>query len=102
MPLIRRIPKRGFNNSVFHINFAPVNLGDLNEIKSDVIDEAVLRKAGIVNGRWDGIKVLATGELKKKVSIKAHAVSASAKAKIEAAGSSIEVIPHAPKAALKH
>src|SRR5476651_2505630 len=85
MPLIRRIPKRGFNNANFHINFAPVNLGDLNEIEASVIDEAVLRKAGIVNGRWDGIKVLATGDLKKKITIKAHAVSASAKVKIEAA-----------------
>ena len=101
MPLIRRIPKRGFNNANFHINFAPVNLGELNDLEADVIDESVLRKAGIINGRWDGIKILATGELTKKVVIKAHAVSAAAKVKIEAAGGSVEVIPHAQKLGLE-
>jgi len=100
MPLIRRIPKRGFNNSVFHINFAPVNLSALDKIDAEVIDEAVLRKIGIINGRWDGVKILATGEITKKITVKAHAVSAAAKAKIESAGGSVELIPHAPKAAL--
>jgi large subunit ribosomal protein L15 len=101
MPLIRRIPKRGFNNTNFHINYAPVNLGVLDAIEAAVIDEVVLRKAGIINGRWDGIKVLGGGELKKKLVIKAHAFSAAAKARIEAAGGTAEVIPVAPKAALE-
>ena len=100
MPLIRRIPKRGFNNKNFHINFAPVNLSDLNELTAEVIDETVLRAAGLVNGRWDGVKILATGELTKKVTIKAHAVSAAAKAKIEAAGGTVEVVPATLKAPL--
>jgi large subunit ribosomal protein L15 len=92
MPLIRRIPKRGFNNKNFHINYAPVNVGALGLLDATVIDETVLREAGIVNGRWDGIKILGTGELTKKISVKAQAISAAAKAKIEAAGGAVEIV----------
>src|SRR5471030_1004724 len=84
MPLIRRIPKRGFNNTAFKIAYAPVNLGDLEKLShSGVIDEQTLRKAGLVNGTWDGVKVLGGGDLTKKLSIKADAISASAREKIE-------------------
>jgi len=93
MPLIRRIPKRGFNNTAFKIAYAPVNLGDLEKLSvSGVIDEAALRKSGLVNGTWDGVKVLGSGELTKKLSLKVDAISASAREKIEKAGGAIEII----------
>src|ERR1700761_5474588 len=81
MPLIRRIPKRGFNNANFTTTYAPVNVGALEALSGE-IDEKALRAAGIVNGNWDGIKILGAGELKKKLVVKAHAVSAEAKKKI--------------------
>jgi large subunit ribosomal protein L15 len=93
MPLIRRIPKRGFNNKNFHTNYAPVNIGDLNEMSVEVIDETSLRASGLVNGRWDGIKILGNGTLTKKITVKAHACSESAKSKIEALGGALELIP---------
>lgn len=93
MPLIRRIPKRGFNNTAFKTVYAPVNLGDLEKLSvSGVIDEAALRKSGLVNGRWDGVKVLGTGDLTKKLSLKVDAISASAKEKVEKAGGSVELV----------
>src|SRR5215470_7463799 len=59
MPLIRRIPKRGFNNTAFKTTYAPVNLVDLEKLAAGgVIDEKALREAGLVNGKWDGVKVL--------------------------------------------
>jgi len=94
MPLIRRIPKRGFNNTEFKTTYAPVNLVDLDKLAvSGVIDEKALREAGLVNGRWDGVKVLGTGELTKKLSLKVDAISATAREKIEKAGGSIEIVP---------
>jgi len=93
MPLIRRLPKRGFNNTAFKIAYAPVNLGDLEKLSvSGVIDEAALRKTGLVNGTWDGVKILGSGELTKKLSLKVDAISASAREKIEKAGGAIEII----------
>src|SRR5271170_6662310 len=94
MPLIRRIPKRGFNNTAFKIAYAPVNLGDLETLAvTGLIDEKVLRTAGLVNGTWDGVKVLGSGELTKKLALKVDAISASAREKIEKAGGSIELVP---------
>lgn len=94
MPLIRRIPKRGFNNAAFKISYAPVNLADL-ELLFDAgsIDEAGLRAKGLVKGSWDGVKILGTGEVTKKFALKVNAVSASAKEKLEKAGGSIEILP---------
>jgi len=93
MPLIRRIPKRGFNNTAFKVSYAPVNLVDLEKLSvSDVVDETVLRKIGLVNGTWDGVKVLGSGEITKKLSLKVNAVSAAAREKIEKAGGSIEIV----------
>ena len=90
MPLIRRLPKRGFNNAAFKLRIAIVNLDDLNEF-ADVasVDEAVLRKAGLVRGTIDGVKILARGELTKKVNITGAKFSETAKRKIEAAGGTI-------------
>jgi len=94
MPLIRRIPKRGFNNTAFKISYAPVNLNDLELLfEAGSIDEAGLRAKGLVKGSWDGVKILGTGEVTKKFSLKVNAVSASAKEKLEKAGGSIEIIP---------
>jgi large subunit ribosomal protein L15 len=93
MPLIRRLPKRGFNNAAFKITYAPVNLGELDKLSvSGLIDEAALRKAGLVNGSWNGVKVLGDGEVTKALSLKVHAVSGPAREKIEKAGGSIELV----------
>lgn len=92
MPLIRRIPKRGFNNTRFTTRYLPVNVEALNAFDDGArVDETALRGVGLVNGRGDGVKVLGNGELSKKLTVCAHAFSASAKAKIEAKGGTCEV-----------
>ena len=93
MPLIRRIPKRGFNNARFTTQYIGVNVGDLNKFDDGAkVDETALRAVGLANGRADGIKILGEGELSKKLTVTASAFSASAKAKIEAKGGKCEVI----------
>ena len=93
MPLIRRIPKRGFNNKSFTTHFLAVNVGDLNQFEDGAkVDETALRSIGLANGRSDGIKILGNGELSKKLTVTASAFSASAKSKIKAKGGACEVI----------
>ena len=93
MPLIRRIPKRGFNNTRHGTRYLPVNLDDLNRFDNGArVDATVLRDAGLANGRHDGIKILGNGDLTKKLTVSANAFSASAKAKIEAKGGTCELI----------
>lgn len=93
MPLIRRIPKRGFNNIRFATVYLPVNLYSLNDFADGSrVDEEAIRAAGLANGDASGIKILGSGELTKKLTVVAHAFSASAKAKIEAKGGTCEVI----------
>ena len=93
MPLIRRIPKRGFNNTRFKTIHIPVNLDQLDLFDEGTrVDEKALREKGVANGRADGIKILGRGEIRKKLTVCAHAFSASAKAKIEAAGGICEVL----------
>ena len=93
MPLIRRIPKRGFNNTRHGTRYLPVNLEALNQFDNGArIDVEILRKAGLANGPADGIKILGDGELSKKLTVSAHAFSASAKSKIEGKGGTCEVI----------
>ena len=93
MPLIRRIPKRGFNNVRHGTSYLPVNLEALNRFDDGAtVDEAALRSVGLANGRSAGVKILGDGELTKKLTVSAHAFSASAKAKIEAKGGTCEVI----------
>lgn len=93
MPLIRRIPKRGFNNARHTTRYIPVNLEALNRFDDGAeVTEAVLRERGLANGRAEGIKILGTGELKKKLRVQAHAFSASAKAQIEALGGECQVV----------
>jgi len=93
MPLIRRIPKRGFNNTRFTIAYSPVNVGDLNQFEDGArVDETALRSVGLVNGPKLGVKILGTGDLTKKLVVVVTAISASAKTKIEAKGGSVELI----------
>ena len=97
MPLIRRIPKRGFNNARHTIEYVPVNLAELNQFESgSVVDAAALRKAGLANGTIKRIKILGNGKLEQKLTVLAHAFSASAKAKIEEAGGTCEVVKKEP------
>ncbi len=92
MPLIRRLPKRGFNHpskTVYHV----VNIGALNEFDEGTeVTPDMLARVGLARGRSDGVKILGGGELKKKLVVRAHAFSASARAKIEAAGGRCEAI----------
>jgi large subunit ribosomal protein L15 len=98
MPLIRRIPKRGFNNKRFAIRYIPVNLESLNNFQDGAtVDEAALRTTGLANGREKRIKILGDGDLTRKLTVKVHAFSAAARAKIEKLGGTCELImPYAP------
>ena len=97
MPLIRRIPKRGFNNARFAKQLIAVNVGELNQFDNGArVDETALRAVGLANGRADGIKILGDGDLSKKLTVSAHAFSVSAKAKIEAKGGACEVVGRKP------
>ena len=90
MPLIRRIPKRGFNNAEFRTSYSIVNVSDLEQFDAGTsVDEALLREKKIIRGISSGLKVLANGELTKKISVTAAKVSAAAKEKIEKAGGSV-------------
>ncbi|MBK6576093.1 MAG: 50S ribosomal protein L15 [Sandaracinaceae bacterium] len=92
MPLYRRLPKRGFHN-IFAKDFAEVNVRDLARFDAgSVVDEAALREKRLVSGKFDGIKLLGNGELDRKLTLKVHAVSEGAKAKVEAAGGSVEIL----------
>lgn len=102
MPLIRRIPKRGFNNARFATRYLPVNVGDLNQFEDGArVDETALRAIGLANGHSDGIKLLGTGDLTRKLTVAVSAVSASARTKIEAKGGSVEIIAKKPAAPAK-
>ena len=90
MPLIRRVPKRGFNNNAFKTRYAVVNLADLEQFEAGTqVDEALLREKGLVRGNVVGVKILGRGELTKRLSITAKKVSASAQGMIEKAGGTI-------------
>lgn len=90
-PLYRRIPKRGFNN-VFSIEYATVNVSDLEQFENGtVVNMELLLNEGIVRKPFAGLKVLGNGTLTKKLTVEAKKFSASAKEKIEAVGGKIEV-----------
>ena len=92
MPLIRRIPKRGFNNARHATVYIPVNLSDLNRFEDGArVDEVALKAVGLANGKGAGVKVLGTGDLSKKLTVVASAFSTSARQKIEAKGGTCEV-----------
>jgi large subunit ribosomal protein L15 len=96
MTFIRRIPKRGFTNALFRREWSFVNLRDLNQFADGetVTAEECLRR-GIIPSLRSGLKVLGVGTLERKLTIRAHRASASAKAAIEAAGCTLELIPAA-------
>jgi large subunit ribosomal protein L15 len=92
MPLIRRLPKRGFNNAAFHKNYAVVNLSDLGEFKAgSTINEQALRESKLIRGNFFGIKILGDGELKHGLTIEADKFSTSAREKIEKVGGTATV-----------
>jgi large subunit ribosomal protein L15 len=100
MPLIRRLPKRGFNNAAFHKNYAIVNLSDLNEFKTGtVVNEQLLRDSSLVRGHVVGIKILGDGELKHALKIEVDKISASAREKIDKVGGTITLRERAEKPA---
>jgi large subunit ribosomal protein L15 len=93
MPLIRRIPKRGFSNIRHGTRYVPVNLDALNSFDDGArVDEAALRSVGLANGPADGVKILGGGELTRKLTVTAHAFSVSARSKIEAKGGTCELV----------
>lgn len=98
MPMIRRLPKFGFNNSVFKTDYEVVNVGQLEKLfaAGETVDEAALRAKGLVRRNADGIKVLGDGALTKKLSVKVHRITAGAKAKIAKAGGTCEELTPPP------
>ncbi len=90
-PLVRRLPKRGFNN-IFSKEYAIINVSDLEKYDNDtVINAKFLLSEGVIRKELDGLKVLGNGNLTKKLTVEAKKISAAAKEKIEAAGGKIEV-----------
>ena len=93
LPLYRRLPKRGFSNARFKEEYAVINLSDLNKFdEGTVVTPELLRETGIVKKQLSGIKVLGNGSLEKKLTVKAHKFSMTAKEKIERADGKVEVI----------
>jgi large subunit ribosomal protein L15 len=92
MPLHRRLPKRGFNNYDYKTKVFGVNVSTLDENfeNGTVITEELLRSVGIVNGRYDQVKILGMGDLTKSLTIQIGHVSATAREKIEKAGGTIQ------------
>jgi large subunit ribosomal protein L15 len=91
MPLQRRLPKFGFKN-VFRRELEEVKVGDLEGL-SGLVDPDALKSAGLVRGNRDGVVLLGGGELKSAVTVKVHRVTAGARAAVEKAGGTVEVIP---------
>ena len=92
MPLIRRLPKRGFT-SPCPVEYAPVNVGDLETFDAGAeITPVDLRRAGLARGPVRKVKILGGGAVSKKLTVKAHAFSAAARSKIEAAGGACEIL----------
>jgi large subunit ribosomal protein L15 len=90
MPLIRRLPKRGFNNAAFKKTYALINLDDLNQFKAGtVVNEEMLREGKHIRGKVAGLKILGRGELKHGLTIEADRFSGSAREKIEKAGGTV-------------
>ncbi len=95
MRLIRRLPKRGFKN-ISRREYVPVNVSALEVFENGMeVTPEVLKKFGLAKGTLDGVKILGSGSLGKKLVVKAHAFSAEAKSKIEAAGGRCEIVNQA-------
>jgi large subunit ribosomal protein L15 len=92
MPLIRRIPKRGFNNANFKTKFAVVNVGALNRFEAgSTVDEGSLLSLGMIRRPYDAIKILGVGKLSTKLNVVANGASLSARAAIENAGGTLVI-----------
>ncbi len=93
IPLFRRVAKRGFNNFNFRTKYAVINVNDLNIFEEGtIVTPELLKELGITKNLLDGLKILGYGNLEKKITVKAHKFSATAKEKIEASGGKVEVI----------
>ncbi|MDR0522168.1 MAG: 50S ribosomal protein L15 [Planctomycetaceae bacterium] len=95
MPLVRRIPKRGFNNKEFADVVAVVNLRDIDAFfgSNETVTPEILKAKGLIKGAYDKVKVLSLGGIEKPVNVSAHVFSAEAKRKIEAAGGKADLLP---------
>ncbi len=91
MPLHRRLPKRGFTN-IFKKHYAIVNLGRLEKLEGDAFNADRLFELGVIKKLGDGLKILGTGELTRKITVEAHQFSKSAVEKIQKAGGAAKVI----------
>jgi large subunit ribosomal protein L15 len=97
MPLQRRLPRlkgeaRGSHTVARPVNYAPVNISDLEGVSGDTIGPDELRAAGLVRKKAKLVKILGNGEVGRAVTVRAHAFSGTAKRKIEAGGGSVEVL----------
>ena len=91
MPLHRRLPKRGFTN-IFKKEYAIVNLASLEALEGDSFDPGTLLELGVIHKLKDGLKILGSGDLKRKITVKAHLFSKAAAETIQAAGGTVETI----------
>ena len=91
MPLVRRVPKRGFTN-IFRKEFALVNLERLDALEGSEFTPATLMERGVISNLRDGLKILSDGELSRAINVSAHKVSKAAQQKIEAAGGKVTLI----------
>jgi large subunit ribosomal protein L15 len=91
MPLHRRLPKRGFTN-IFKKKFAIVNLGRLEKLEGDTFNPDRLKELGLIHNLGEGLRVLGTGQLTRKITVEAHHFSKSALEKIQKAGGTAQVI----------
>ena len=98
MPLIRRIPKRGFRNTMFREAYDVVNLDKLVEFAGQKITPEMLAQKGVIANRWGRLKILARGDVTAALDVSAHAFSGTAKEKIEKAGGTATVLPGKAKA----
>ena len=93
LPLFRRLPKRGFSNAMFKVEYATINVSDLEKFEDGaVVTPELLKEMGILKKQLAGVKVLGNGNLTKKLTVKASKFSAAAVEKIEAIGGKAEVI----------
>ena len=93
LPLFRRLPKRGFSNAKFKVEYATINVSDLDKFEDGaVVTPELLKEMGIVKKQLAGIKVLGNGELTKKLTVKAAKFSATAVEKIEKMGGKAEEV----------
>jgi len=96
MPMHRRLPKRGFSNALFKKTYAVINVGVLEKLEGDTFSPESLVAAGVIKKLGDGLKILGSGELKRKINVTAHLFSKSAEAKIKACGGTLAAIEAKP------